>query len=69
MPMVLSLCACESKEEKARREIQEANQAYAALYAFAVCCGLVRRCVLGAAGTVCGDVSGHLDVLSGGFAA
>lgn len=28
MAMVLSLCACESKEEKARREIQEANQAY-----------------------------------------
>lgn len=26
--MVLSLCACESKEEKARREIREANQAY-----------------------------------------
>lgn len=26
--MVLSLCACESKGEKARREIREANQAY-----------------------------------------
>ena len=26
--MVLSLCACESEQEKARREIREANQAY-----------------------------------------
>lgn len=26
--MIISLCACESPEEKARREIQEAREAY-----------------------------------------